>query len=192
MSNINETIRNVAYGAVYLLPHATERHDPLRPAPLMEDVHPSEQHRVYQIAARRLSLQLLYELDVQNPGDPEALLERTLDSVEDLGPIARSGIGALALGAYHARTAADAEFKALAPDWPPHRQAAVDRAILRLGHYELSQGITPASVVINEAVELAKHFSTDRSPPFVNGLLDKVAKRLAAEHAAKPAEGEKP
>ncbi|MBZ0172227.1 MAG: transcription antitermination protein NusB, partial [Phycisphaerales bacterium] len=80
---------------------------------------------------------------------------------------------------------ADAEFEALAPDWPPRRQAAIDRAILRLGHFEMVSGRTPPKVVVNESVELAKAFSTDRSPAFINGLLGKVLKRVLG--SAEPA-----
>jgi N utilization substance protein B len=62
----------------------------------------------------------------------------------------------------------------LAPGWPAHRQPAVDRAILRLAHYELKLGKVHPKIIVNEAIELAKEFSTDKSPAFVNGLLDKV------------------
>ena len=78
----------------------------------------------------------------------------------------------------------------LAPYWPTHRQAAVDRAILRLAHYEMMSGQTPPKVVVNEAVELAKRFSTERSPSFVNALLDKVLKDVLA--AAIPSGEEHP
>ena len=57
----------------------------------------------------------------------------------------------------------------------------MDRAILRLAHYEMTSGRTNPKVVVNEAVELAKEFSTERSPAFVNGVLDKVLKRMAAK-----------
>jgi transcription termination factor NusB len=80
-----------------------------------------------------------------------------------------------------ARAAADKEFTMLAPEWPAHRQPAVDRAILRLAHYELTLGRTPAKLVLSEAIELARHFSTDKSPAFVNGLLDKVYRRIHPE-----------
>jgi N utilization substance protein B len=60
--------------------------------------------------------------------------------------------------------------------WPLHRMPAVDRAVLRLGLYELlwSTDVPPA-VVIDEAVELAKSLSTDDSPRFVNGVLGRIA-----------------
>ena len=56
--------------------------------------------------------------------------------------------------------------------------AAVDRNILRLGAYELAHTTTPAAVVLDEAVELARRFGSDASPSFVNGILDALAHEL--------------
>ena len=61
----------------------------------------------------------------------------------------------------------------LAEDLPP-------RAILRLAHYEMTATDAAPKQVVSDAVELAKHFSTDRSPAFVNALLGKVLKRVLA------------
>jgi len=63
-------------------------------------------------------------------------------------------------------------------NWRFERLAAIDRAILRLGMHELRVGDTPPKVVLNEAVELAKKFSSDESGPFVNGVLDAFRKSL--------------
>jgi len=63
-------------------------------------------------------------------------------------------------------------------NWRIERIAAIDRAILRLGIHELRQGETPARVVINESVELAKKFSSDDASSFVNAVLDSVRKSL--------------
>ena len=59
-------------------------------------------------------------------------------------------------------------------NWRFERLAAIDRAILRLAIYELRTGETPAKVVLNEAVELAKKFSSEESGGFVNGVLDSI------------------
>ena len=60
-------------------------------------------------------------------------------------------------------------------NWELDRMAAVDRAILRLASYELLYALsTPPKAVLNEAIELAKDFSTDESGKFVNGILDKI------------------
>jgi N utilization substance protein B len=65
-----------------------------------------------------------------------------------------------------------------AENWRLDRLAAIDRAILRLGIYELRQGDTPHKVVINESVDLAKKFSSEEAAGFVNGILDSVRKSL--------------
>lgn len=68
-----------------------------------------------------------------------------------------------------------------ATNWRIERMAAVDRAILRLGVYELiATPDTPPAVVIDEAVELARTFSADQAVAFVNGVLDAVHRGLAA------------
>jgi N utilization substance protein B len=63
-------------------------------------------------------------------------------------------------------------------NWRFERLAAIDRAILRLAIHEMRASDTPAKVVLNEAVELAKKFSSEESGAFVNGVLDSVHKSL--------------
>ena len=66
--------------------------------------------------------------------------------------------------------------------WQFSRLSPVDKSILRLGVYQLKYcPEIPAKVVINEAIELAKRYSTDKSGPFVNGVLDAVLKKLKAK-----------
>ncbi len=131
---------------------------------------------------RRLAFQALFQLDARGADDPESI--RASLGEPDADAATREKALELALGAFERRADADLEFGALAPTWPAHRLAAVDRAILRLAHYEMTSGRTPPPVAVNEAIELAKQFSTEKSPAFVNGLLDKVLKRLAAEEKA--------
>jgi transcription antitermination protein NusB len=63
-------------------------------------------------------------------------------------------------------------------NWRFERLAAIDRAILRLAIHEMSTAETPGKVVLDEAVELAKKFSSEESGAFVNGVLDSVHKSL--------------
>jgi N utilization substance protein B len=63
-------------------------------------------------------------------------------------------------------------------NWRFERMAAIDRAILRLSIHELREGETPPKVVLNEAVDLAKKYSSEESGAFVNGILDGVRKTL--------------
>ncbi len=65
-----------------------------------------------------------------------------------------------------------------ARNWRVSRMAVVDRNVLRLGAHELLHTQTPVAVVIDEAVDLARRFGSDRSPSFVNGVLDAIAKEV--------------
>ena len=78
---------------------------------------------------------------------------------------------ALALQAWEKRKESDAIIKKLSKDWPLDRIGRVDLAILRLALSELSSKESPGSVVIDEAVELAKKFSGSDSAKFINGIL---------------------
>ncbi|HVZ94421.1 MAG TPA: transcription antitermination factor NusB [Phycisphaerales bacterium] len=143
---------------------------------------------------RRLAFQALFQLDARSESETEplrAMVEAAAS--EEVGKFSPEEINrafTLASEAYKARRDADAAMNELAPTWPAHRQPAVDRAILRLAHYEMTQGGAAGSaaanpkVVVNDAIELAKTYSTDRSPAFVNGLLDKVLKRVLADGKA--------
>ena len=62
--------------------------------------------------------------------------------------------------------------------WKLERMPIVDRNILRLGIYEMSRQSTPAAVVIDEALELARQFSGEESVAFINGVLDAVHKEI--------------
>jgi N utilization substance protein B len=72
----------------------------------------------------------------------------------------------------------DALLAATTTNWRLERLGAVERSVLRLGVAELRLGVTPARVVIQEAVRLAERFGTPESARFVNGVLDAVAQRL--------------
>ena len=73
----------------------------------------------------------------------------------------------------------DETLAAVVENFAPERIDPVDRAILRLGTYEILHAATPPKVAMNEAIELAKRFGTTDSRRFVNGVLDKIAKQAA-------------
>lgn len=145
---------------------------------------------------RRLTLLALYQLDARGGAlDAEALAEASadVDVLEDdidgsrfvpggvtFSERDRRKAAEIALAAWADRAAADEATVAVAPEWPAHRQAAIDRAILRLAHHELVASLAPPRVVINEAVELAKVFSTEKSPAFINGVLGKLVTIIPA------------
>jgi N utilization substance protein B len=124
--------------------------------------------------AREIALQLLFLWDAHGDADAEMGRQVTHDASDD--HITRQRAAEMARGAWDARHIADQWVERLAPQWPPRRQPGVDRNILRLAVWELTNADTPPKVVIDEAIELAKIFSTENSPAFVNGVLDAVLK----------------
>lgn len=135
---------------------------------------------------RRCALQALYQMDAGSVNQPE-VVRAALD--ESPGTTDTHDRGhELATLAWEFRDEADAAVAALTPEWPTHRQPMIDRNILRLAYYEIFFGATPPKVAINEAVELAKEFSTDKSPMFINGVLDKLYKQRPAPEAVEHGE----
>lgn len=136
---------------------------------------------------RRLAFQILYQLDARGGDDADAVLASISVDEEETAKFTegeRKKAFLMATEAFAHRKAADEFLNEAAPSWPVHRLAAVDRSILRLGHFEMTSGKTHPRIVVNEAVELAKAFSTEKSPSFINGLLDKVLKKVLGEQAA--------
>src|SRR5262245_20168602 len=127
---------------------------------------------------RQLALQLLFLFDAHNAVD-EAMAAQAVAEGSDDAEARRRAIHT-AKGAWEFRETSDSRVERLAPQWPPRRQPGVDRNILRLAIWELTHTDTPPKVVIDEAIELAKSFSTEQSPAFVNGVLDAVLKEVQA------------
>ena len=125
---------------------------------------------------RRLAMQVLYQMDVSR-GTDVRVIGHHLDDQHDSPQVRGPGL-ALAEAAWLDHERADALVTDLAPQWPTHRQPPVDRAILRLAYYEMASGRTPVNVSINEAVELAKIYGAKESSAFINGVLDKIARRI--------------
>ncbi len=137
----------------------------------------------------------MYQLDATKGEDHESV-RGALDDVESLEDEGLSFVDQhaeftsgerekafrLAVNAWEQRADADAVLGELSKEWSVSRMPVVDRSILRLAHYEMTrvEGSEPKGVV-NEAVELAKQFSTEQSPGFVNAILDKILKRVLAE-----------
>jgi N utilization substance protein B len=84
-------------------------------------------------------------------------------------------------GASESADELDAMIVQHAKNWRLERMAIIDRAVLRLAIYELRVGETPHKVVLNEAVDLAKKFSSEDAGSFVNGILDSVHKSLTSK-----------
>ncbi|MCZ6835112.1 MAG: transcription antitermination factor NusB [Planctomycetota bacterium] len=125
---------------------------------------------------RRCALQCLYQFDAQGANEPEEVRQSLENSPG--GHEAREEGFKLGCLTWEHYEDADEIIAPLTPEWPIHRQPVVDRSLLRLAYYEMISGRTPPKVVINEAVELAKEFSTEKSPMFINGVLDKIYRQL--------------
>jgi transcription antitermination protein NusB len=122
--------------------------------------------------SRELAMQVLFLWDAQAQSDPALAAQVIGDSAAD-EPTRQRALG-MSESAWAVRESADQQIEKLAPQWPTRRQPGVDRAILRLAVWELGTPGTPPKVVIDEAIELAKEYSTENSPAFINGVLDAV------------------
>jgi N utilization substance protein B len=122
--------------------------------------------------SRKRALDVLYAADARSI-DPLQVMSDRLDGPEpfEFGDYAES----LIRGVVEHRRRIDELLAQHAQGWTVERMPAVDRAILRIGVFELLYGVdVPAAVVIDEAVEAAKTLSTDNSPKFVNGVLGQI------------------
>lgn len=136
--------------------------------------------------ARRLAMQVVFVWDIEGRPDDLAAEHVTAEATQGVDPNdaaamkrahdARRRAVVAARGVWQQWDSINETLLRLAPQWPPHRMPAVDRAILRLAIWELQNTPTPPKVVIDEAIEMSRGFSTTDSPRFVNGVLDKVLK----------------
>jgi transcription antitermination protein NusB len=123
---------------------------------------------------RELAMQILFLWDTQQDRNEELARGVGVEPNED--PETRRLAMEMATGTWEQRESIDRWVERLAPQWPPRRQPAVDRNLLRLAVWELTNTVTPPKVIIDEAIELAKAYSTENSGAFVNGVLDTVRK----------------
>lgn len=146
---------------------------------------PRERHR-----GREAALQLLYQWQVGRIPASE------IDGAQELfwavhpAPAARRAHAlGLARGTVAELETVDPLIERHADNWRPSRMAVVDRLILRMAVYEMLFADTPAAVVIDEALELAKTFSGDGAVGFVNGVLDGVRRAVQEQDAKNGAGG---
>ena len=130
--------------------------------------------------ARELAMQALYQLDVQGPDLLELLSQFFIENETD-GAV-RKLAWDWTKGTWENLARCDELIVDSTIKWQLSRLSLVDKNILRLAVYQLKFcPDVPAKVVINEAIELAKKFGSDKSAPFVNGVLDAVLKKLKAQ-----------
>jgi N utilization substance protein B len=136
--------------------------------------------------AREVALQILYQQE-QNPGYPADQVERFI-ARRLTDPALRAYADELIKGVQAHRERIDELISKVAENWRIDRMAAIDRNILRLGAYELLHvADVPTKVAINEALELAKRYSTAQSSRFVNGILDRLLAADTEPPASAPA-----
>lgn len=127
--------------------------------------------------ARECALQMLYQW--QRSGEAPEAVAQAFWQVRSTTDETRAMAERLFTGTARHQEGIDAAVTSTLSNWRFDRVADVDKAVLRLGAYELMhEPKTPSAVVIDEAVELAKRFSEADSPAFVNGVLDALKKKV--------------
>src|SRR5436190_17196938 len=137
--------------------------------------------------ARECALQMLFAADVAaTRGDQLARTFWSELSDGELEPGTQEFATRLAMGALAHLEEVDERIRSRAEHWRISRMALVDRNLLRLAVYEFLHESTPRTVIINEALEIARRFSTYEATQFINGILDAIKRDLDAESPEPP------
>ena len=127
-------------------------------------------------SARERAVHFLYEAESRSL-PVSVIVAAQILAVDDLVSLLTSGVAAR-------QSQLDEMITEYSHTWTIHRMPAIDRNVLRLAIYELlDRPEVPVAVIINEAVELAKRFSTEESGRFVNGVLSAIAKQVRSKGA---------
>ena len=125
-------------------------------------------------SARERAVHFLYEAESRSLSVSVIVAAQIL-AVDDLVSLLTSGVAAR-------QSQLDEMITEYSHTWTIHRMPAIDRNVLRLAIYELlDRPEVPVAVIINEAVELAKRFSTEESGRYVNGVLSAIAKQVRSK-----------
>jgi len=126
--------------------------------------------------ARELALQMLFQYDMA--GNEPDMIITTFDDLQKSKPNTREFATKIFRGTVDHLSEIDDMIQAQAENWRLSRMAVVDRNIIRMSVYEfLHETDTPKLVIIDEAIEIAKKFGTQKSSQFINGILDGILKR---------------
>ena len=126
--------------------------------------------------ARELIMKMLYEMTFHPEKDANLLLE---GYTQDMKGKVKDFIVNEFNGVLQHQEELDSIIEASSTTWSINRIAKVDHMLLRMAVYELKWGEDiPQKVAINEAIEIAKVYSTDKSPKFINGILGNIAKSI--------------
>ncbi|HEU4711359.1 MAG TPA: transcription antitermination factor NusB [Pyrinomonadaceae bacterium] len=136
--------------------------------------------------ARECALQMLFAADVAEMPATEVVRSYWAELGEaDLDETAREFATRLAAGTLQNLELLDDRIRSRAEHWRISRMAVVDRNILRLAVYEFLYEPTPRTVAINEALEIARRFSTYEATQFINGILDAIKRDLDEQQPQK-------
>ncbi|MBK6799126.1 MAG: transcription antitermination factor NusB [Acidobacteria bacterium] len=131
--------------------------------------------------ARECALQMLFSYDVTRPS-VEELVETFWGEMAEAADDVREFANELVLGTVTHLDDIDERIRIRTEHWRIPRMAIVDRNLLRLAVYEfLHQPNTPRTVAINEALEIARRFSTNEATQFINGILDAIKRDLETQ-----------
>jgi transcription antitermination protein NusB len=126
--------------------------------------------------ARELALQMLYQYDLS--GNTPDTIVATFEELQKSKANTRDFSTKIFRGTVDNLATIDEMIQQQADNWRLSRMAVVDRNIIRMSVYEfLHENDTPKLVIIDEAIEIAKKFGTDKSSQFINGILDGILKR---------------
>jgi len=126
--------------------------------------------------ARELALQMLFQYDIA--GNPPDTICATFEDLQKSKPNTREFATKIFRGTLENLEKIDEMIQHQADNWRLSRMAVVDRNIIRMSIYEfLNETDTPKLVIIDEAIEIAKKFGTQKSSQFINGILDGILKR---------------
>ena len=137
--------------------------------------------------ARELALQMLFQHDMSG-NKPDQIID-TFEELQKSKANTQEFAMKIFRGTIQFMTEIDEMIQNQAENWRLSRMAAVDRNIIRMSVYEfMHEDDTPKLVIIDEAIEIAKRFGTQKSPQFINGILDGILKRynLGADETRAP------
>ena len=133
--------------------------------------------------ARQLALQILYQIDITRENSAASLENFWRSQKKEVDSAVKQFSLELVEGIQKNREIIDRKIAQYAENWELRRMAVVDRNILRQACFELLfRPEIPPKVAINEAIELAKHFSSVEAGKFVNGILDKIRLDIVGDH----------
>jgi len=135
--------------------------------------------------SREYALQILFQLDMTGKGLTEEVWNEFWEGLAEEAEV-KEFTRDIASSTLNNIQEIDEIIKKAAENWSIERMAIIDRNILRASTYELYYRTDiPSSVVINEALEIAKKYSTEESAPFINGILDRIAHQEDRKTASK-------